>query len=286
MFQQSTLIRRIRTQPMRWLSLLAVFMALWLAQSAQAIGLQLIFIHAPQQRIDTDGDGSLDFFSADFAVNSDNTASGVIFLDSDSKIKLQSGHIVWTSSEEKAVLDGVHYQKVNGQWQATGNVQVEAKPAGGGSGPDFQFQTDASATVFMASGEWQREYVAGVMAPAAQVDTDGDGQLDDFSADLLVLNDGPAVGTIQLDSDDRIVVESGATLCLAGEAAVVVYGTRYQQINGLWQAVGDSRAQGRPAGGGGGGDIVLFDIIDSVPGQAVSFEALAELPLAADPCAG
>ncbi|MCI0580730.1 MAG: hypothetical protein L0331_31600 [Chloroflexi bacterium] len=290
MFQENTPIKANRTQPVVWLSILAVFVALLLVRPAQAIGLQLIFIYAAPQRIDTDGDGSLDLFSAQLAVNSDGTASGVLFLDSDSKIEVQSGRVVWTTSEEKAVLDGVHYRQLNGQWLETGNVQVEAEQIG--FVPDnnalvVSVKGTNTLYVFPVTGEWQREYVAGIMAPAAQVDTDGDGQLDEFSADLLVLNDGPAVGTIQLDSDARIVVESGTTLCLAGKAAVVVYGTRYQQINGLWQEVGDSRAQGRPVGdGGGGGDVVVFDIVDSVTGQAVSFEAVAELPLVADPCAG
>jgi hypothetical protein len=293
MFQQISSILTNRSQQVLWLGILAAFITLLLTQSAQAavIRLQIIFVHAPQQQVDTDGDGKPDPFSADFAVYSDGTASGVISLNKHNNVTLKRGVIGWTADEELVMLEGIHYQRVNGQWLEIGLAQVEVRPAGGtGGGGDiivFDIVDSANhAESFEATGEWQRDYVAGMMAPATQVDTDGDGEKDSFSADVLLLNDGLATGMVELDSDSRIVLESGAAYCLAGEAVVVAYGTHYQEVNGLWLETGDGRVHGRPAGGGGGGgDIIVFDIVDSVS-PSYSFETPGQLLFVADPCAG
>jgi hypothetical protein len=227
--------------------------ALLLAQSAQAalIKLQMVHVQVPSQQVDTDGDGQPDPFSADFVVNNDGTASGTIGLNKANNVTLKRGIIEWTGDEEKAVLTGIHYQQVNGRWQEMGSVQVEVKPAarpagGGGGGGDivlFDIIDAANqSTSFEVAGAWQRNYVAQVTAPPAQVDTDGDGRLDSFAADFIIFEEGPATGTIQLDSDSQIVVEGGGVYCLNGETAVVVYGAHYQEVDGTWLKVGESRA--------------------------------------------
>jgi hypothetical protein len=102
----------------------------------------------------------------------------------------------------------------------------------------------------------------------------------------MIYEEGPATGTIQLDSDSQIVVEGGAAYCLNRETAVVVYGAQYQEVDGTWLKVGESRAYGRPAGGAGGGDIVVFDIVGVTDGSSASFQAPGQLQTIIDPCAG
>jgi hypothetical protein len=65
-----------------------------------------------------------------------------------------------------------------------------------------------------------------------------------------------------------------------------VRGTRYERIDGLWQAVGESEARGRAAAGGGGGNIIVFDIVDSFAGtvRIHTFLAPADVPVHTDPC--
>lgn len=292
MFHKNTRLIGIRNRQIVWHSALAVIVALLLAQSAQAalIKLQMVYVQAPPQQVDTDGDGQLDPFSADFVVNNDGTASGTIRLNKANNVTLKRGIIEWTGDEEKAVLTGIHSQEVNGRWQEIGSVQVEVKPAGrpaGGGGGiiiDYDIIDAAShSTSFQAAGVWQRNYVAGLTAPAAQVDTDGDGELDSFAADFMIFNNGLATGTVQLDNDSQIVVEGGATYCLDGETAVVVYGAQYQEIDGTLQKVGESRAQARPAGSGGG-VIIEFDIVDAA-NHSTSFQAPGQLQTIIDPCA-
>jgi hypothetical protein len=285
MFLQSTLVDQLRAAWWRWFSLLAVFIILVLGQAAEASGLPLVAVYAPPQQVDTDGDGNLDPFSADFSVNSDGTASGTINLNLHNKVTLKRGIIDWTGGEALAVLEGDHYQRINGQWKLIGTAQVNGRPAGGGGADIIVFDIVDSVAPFAATGEWQRNDTAGIFAPTTQVDTDGDSVLDTFSAYSFTFDGGVAAGTIQLDTDSKIVVSSGTTVCQDGVPVVVVKGIRYQQTGSFWIAQADTQAEGRPAGGGGGDDIIVFDIIDSVTNQSVSFEAMGELPIVADPCA-
>lgn len=286
MFQQNIFVHHIRTQSWRWLSLLAVLLLLLLAQSAQAaqFGVQLIFVHVPPQQVDTDGDGDLDPFSADFAVNSDGTASGTIHFNPHNKVTLKRGIMQWTGDDELAILEGDRYRLINGKWRLIGSTQARICYPCGQDVIVFDIIDSFQPASFAANGEWQRNYTAGVIASITQVDTDGDNVLDSFSAYSFAFSGGVSVGAIQLDTDSRIVVSSGAAVCQAGEAVLVFSGTHQRFIGGTWVAAGDVDAQARPAGGGGGGDIVVFDIIDSVTNQSVSFEAPAELGIIADPC--
>jgi hypothetical protein len=295
-FQVSVLPNRDRRS--LWLGLLAVFIALLLAQSAQAMGLvrlQMIYSHLPSQQVDTDGDGRLDSFSATFTVYSDATASGTIFLSASRKIEVRSGQVVWNGGEETALLSGQLYRKMNGQWQLVAPVQAEAegRPTfGGGDGGDiivWDIVDSVQPASFEATGVWQRDYVAALVAPASQADTDGDGRPDEFAADVVVGEDGRAAGAIQLDQDAQIVVESGSLVCQGGQSVMVLRGSRTEQINGLWQEVGDSEARGRPTvGSGDGGDIIVWDIVDSFAGteRVNSFAAPGEMPVMLDPCNG
>jgi hypothetical protein len=288
MFLQSTLVDQLRAAWWRWFSLLAVFIILVLGQAAEASGLPLVAVHVPQQQVDTDGDGNRDPFSADFSVNSDGTASGTINLSLHNKVTLKRGVIDWEGNNELAVLEGDHYRLMNGNWLQTGTVEVHYECAAcknaGGDIIVFDIIDSVHPASFTANGVVQRDYTAGMLIPTTQVDTDGDSVLDTFSAYSFTFNGGVAAGTIQLDTDSKIVVSSGTTVCQDGVPVVVVKGVRYQQMGSFWIAQGDTQAEGRPAGGGGGGDIVVFDIIDSVTNQHVSFEAAGELPMVAGPC--
>lgn len=288
MFIQSELVDHIRTAWGRWFSLLAVFIVLVLGQAAEASGLPLVTVYAPLQQVDTDGDGTRDLFSADFVVNSDGTASGTINFNPHNKVTLKRGIIDWEGDNELAVLEGDRYELMNGKWLKTGTVEVHyecgACRNAGGDIIIFDIIDSVARVSFTASGDVQRNYTAGMLVPMTQVDTDGDNVLDTFSVYSFTFNGGVAAGTIQLDTDSKIVVDSGTTVCQDGVPVVIVKGVRYQQTGSFWIAQGTAQAEGRPAGGGGGGDIVVFDIIDSVANQHVSFEVAGELPLLAGTC--
>jgi len=84
--------------PQKWLWLLFFFpflIAFMFAQTASA-GIyrpQMIFTQATPQQVDTNGDGRLETFSADYTVYDDGTADGEIYLDSNLNVVVESGSI-------------------------------------------------------------------------------------------------------------------------------------------------------------------------------------------------
>ena len=100
-----------------------------------------------------------------------------------------------------------------------------------------------------------------------RVDTNGDGQFEAFSADYIVYEDGTAEGSFFLDDDYEVVVESGSIgLGPDGELIVTVKGTNLEHE--LGHTLGFRHEHTLPSGpAGGGGDILVFDIVDAVYDQ-------------------
>jgi hypothetical protein len=115
------------------------------------------------------------------------------------------------------------------------------------------------------------------MASAQAADTDGDGRTDEtFSASYIVHDDGTAEGFVYLDSDYRIDIESGRIeVGENGELIVTVNGANAQHE--LGHILGFRHEHTRPTPTGGGQDIIVFDIIDSVTGRSTTFQALVQL---------
>lgn len=105
-----------------------------------------------------------------------------------------------------------------------------------------------------------------LQAERQRVDTDGDGEMETFSADLTVHADGTAEGFIQLDNSDVVVVEHGSIVeTAAGDLTVHINGTSLQ--SGLIHSLHFSFDPSTANGGGDdddGVDIILWDIVDGV----------------------
>ena len=120
-----------------------------------------------------------------------------------------------------------------------------------------------------------------IMAPVQQVDTDGDGRLDLFAADVVVYGDGSGEGSVDLSENFTIVVQGGDAACLDEEAVAVLHGT----VSGSQDFVLEVRpvADDDPPPGGGG-DIILFDIADDASNHVASFTAKGSIAFDNDPC--
>jgi len=110
-----------------------------------------------------------------------------------------------------------------------------------------------------------------------------------FAADLTVMDDGSAAGVVRIHKVSDITLkrgvidaQSGAVVCDRSEPVLIVQGTYYEEIGGQLVARGPARAEGRPAGGGGG-DIIVFDIV-GVASQTSAIEAVGRLSFDVDPC--
>lgn len=242
MFQPSIHIKPHRTVQILGLTVLTLFIGLLTASPTRAAsGPQFgVEVSVPEQQVDTDGDGRLDTFSADFAVSHDGTATGHIYLDRDVKIVVQSGEMQWTTNEESVLLTGTLYERMNGQWQERGYTQMDVSPVieGGDGVDDIVFDILGETT--LVGGE----YVVRFDMATIYTDTDWDGQVDPVSADVDILADGTARGPIVLDDDAQIIVERGDMQPTPdGGEQLNVFGTFYELIDGEWEEMGLATVQ-------------------------------------------
>ena len=111
-----------------------------------------------------------------------------------------------------------------------------------------------------------------------------------FAADLTVNEDGSAAGVIRIHKASDVTLKrgvidaaSGAVVCERNVPVMVVEGTYFEEIDGRLVAQGPATARvSRPAGGGGG-DIVVFDIV-GVTSQTITFQANGQLSFNVNPC--
>ncbi len=242
MFQPHTHIKPHRTIQILCLTVLALFIGLLTTAPARAVsGPQFgVEVSVPQQQMDTDGDGRLDSFSADFMVSHDGTATGNIFLDSDVKIMVQGGEMQWTANEESVLLTGTLYERMNGQWQERGYTQLDVSPVAEGGGADDIVFDILGSPLYSVRGE----YVVRFDMPTIYTDTDWDDQVDPVSADVDILADGTARGRIVLDDDARIIVEHGDMQPTPdGGEQLNVSGTFYELTDGEWEEMGLATVQ-------------------------------------------
>ena len=108
-----------------------------------------------------------------------------------------------------------------------------------------------------------------------------------FAADLTVLDDGSAAGTIQIHRVSNVTLKrgvinatSGRVICDRDQPVMNVEGTYYEEIGGTLVARGPAHTEVRK---GGGGDIIVFDIV-GVASQNSTFETHGELTFPINPC--
>jgi hypothetical protein len=101
-------------------------------------------------------------------------------------------------------------------------------------------------------------------------------------ANVAVYTDGSAEGTIRWRAG-TVELRSGAARCSAEGPELLMQGTVRRMSGGILVAMGDGsvRATRRPAGGGGA-DIIVFDIIDSI--ASTTIESPGRLTMTVDPC--
>lgn len=116
-----------------------------------------------------------------------------------------------------------------------------------------------------------------VQSSSQRVDTNGDGQLETYSAAYTVYDDGTAEGAFFLDDNYKVIVESG-TIDLGpnGELIVIVKGTNLEHEVG--HVLGIHHVPSSSTGGGGGGIIIDYDIIDAA-NHSATFSAETQLTI-------
>jgi hypothetical protein len=103
-----------------------------------------------------------------------------------------------------------------------------------------------------------------------------------FVASVQVHQGGGGAGKVSY-SDLIIMVRSGEVQCGPNGATVILGGTLYRQVGSQIVAEGDARVRvHRPAGGGGGQDIIVFDIVDSFAKHTVT--APGKFQFQVNPC--
>lgn len=135
--------------------LLIAFMTVNVAHAGQIV-LQLIFVHADTQMVDTDGDGRLDPFSADVIVFDDGTAEGTIAYTNSSNLVLKRGLCrCESSSEPTIVLFATQQQIINGRWVEVGEAEIEVQqnPDNAAGGMMLSIKTVDSYSNFEAEGQ-------------------------------------------------------------------------------------------------------------------------------------
>ena len=112
-----------------------------------------------------------------------------------------------------------------------------------------------------------------------------------FTADVALNRSSAAVGDIafRYRTPDltlkRGVVDaaSGAVVCERNSPVLIVEGVYYEEIGGRLVAQGPATARASRPAGGGGGDIIVFDIV-GVTSQTIMFQASGQLTFNLDPC--
>jgi hypothetical protein len=121
-----------------------------------------------------------------------------------------------------------------------------------------------------------------IKADVQEVDADGDGQTEPFSAYAELYTGGKARGSVSVGSYN-LTLKRGVMRCMNGVDTVIFEGPLYQHIGGVQVLMGDGSVHfSRPRGnGGGGGDLDLdFDIINNV----LSFEVIGAMVMENSPC--
>lgn len=124
-----------------------------------------------------------------------------------------------------------------------------------------------------------------IKAPVQEVDTDGDGETEPFSAYVEAYADGQARGSIYIGVAHNLTLKRGIPACVDGLETAILEGTLYETIGGTQVEVGDvtvhvSLAGGN--GGGGGGINFDFDIINNA--AHLTFTAQGVLVFTTPPC--
>ena len=112
-----------------------------------------------------------------------------------------------------------------------------------------------------------------------------------FTADVALNRSSAAVGDIafRYRTPDltlkRGVIEarSGVTMCINNSPVLIVEGVYYEEIGGRLVAQGPATARASRPAGGGGGDIIVFDIV-GVTSQTITMQANGQLTFNLDPC--
>ncbi len=111
-----------------------------------------------------------------------------------------------------------------------------------------------------------------------------------FAADLTVNEDGSAAGAIRIHKATDVTLKrgvinaaSGAVVCERNEPVLVVEGTYFEEIDGRLVDQGPATARASRPAGGGGGDIIVFDIV-GVASQHTTIRAHGRLIFNINPC--
>ncbi len=112
-----------------------------------------------------------------------------------------------------------------------------------------------------------------------------------FVADVATGRDHIAVGDIALRyrtpdlTLERGVIEArtSVTMCISNSPVLIVEGVYYEEVGGRLVAQGPATARASRPAGGGGGDIIVFDIV-GVTSQTIMFQANGQLTFNLDPC--
>lgn len=121
-----------------WLAafmILPLVMAFMAPQAANAgggdVAIEMIAVQAERQEVDTDGDGRLDIFSADFVVNADGTATGTLYKGFSFRVEIKGGTItVEPNGDILVTVQGVDEHEVG---HTLGFRHEHTPPASGGS---------------------------------------------------------------------------------------------------------------------------------------------------------
>lgn len=126
-----------KTRKWLWVTLTLTILITFLlvAQNAKADGLdfEAVVVQADPQRVDVDGDGRLETFSADYTVYEDGTADGVVYIDNE-PVNIERGAFGLTA-EGKVYVDaaGVMQHEVG---HTLGFRHEHTPPAPGGGDDD------------------------------------------------------------------------------------------------------------------------------------------------------
>ena len=111
-----------------------------------------------------------------------------------------------------------------------------------------------------------------------------------IAADVVISAQNVAKGIIRMHKFGDVTLKRGviavhgvAIQCIRRGPAMVLAGAFYEEIDGSLVAQGEVRVQVSRPVGGGDGDILVFDIVDSV-GAVGTIEARGQLEFRTDPC--